>query len=142
MLVGPTFTTAPALFENANVNASAPPGVVAFTTPPALFAKLLLGLVIVPVERRSPDRERLRAMARRFGYGSLIALGVLLLTGYALATHYDLWSSSTLQIKLALVAAVIALTAAHLRWPKLHALQGAILLATAVVVWLGLDLAT
>lgn len=107
-----------------------------------LGGQLVLGLVIVPVERRSPDRERLRAMARRFGYGSLIALGVLLITGYALATHYDLWDSSTLQIKLGLVVAVIALTAAHLRWPKLHALQGAILLATAIVVWLGLDLAT
>lgn len=107
-----------------------------------LGGQLVLGLVIVPVERSSPDKERLRAMARRFGYGSLIALGVLLVTGYALATHYDLWGSTTLQIKLGLVAAVIALTAAHLRWPKLHALQGAILLATAVVVWLGLDLAT
>ncbi len=102
--------------------------------------QLVLGLVIVPVERQNPDRERLRAMARRFGYGSLIALGVLLVTGYALATHYDLWGSSTLQIKLTLVGAVLLLTVAHLRWPKLHALQGAILLATAVVVWLGLEL--
>ena len=75
-----------------------------------------------------------------FGYGSLIALGVLLVTGYALATHEDLWGSSTLQIKVTLVAAIIALTLAHLRWPKLHALQGAILLSTAVVIWLGLDL--
>jgi len=102
--------------------------------------QLVLGLVIVPVERANPDRERLREMARRFGYGSLIALGVLLITGYALATHEDLWGSSTLQIKVTLVAAIIALTLAHLRWPKLHALQGAILLATAVVIWLGLDL--
>lgn len=102
--------------------------------------QLVLGLVIVPVERQNPDRERLRAMARRFGYGSLIALGVLLVTGYALATHYDLWGSSTLQVKLTLVGAVLLLTVAHLRWPKLHALQGAILLATAVVVWLGLEL--
>ncbi len=102
--------------------------------------QLVLGLVIVPVERRNSDRERLRAMARRFGYGSLIALGVLLVTGYALATHEDLWGSTTLQVKVTLVAAIIGLTLAHLRWPKLHALQGAILLATAVVIWLGLDL--
>ena len=32
-----------------------------------LGGQLVLGLVIVPVERQSPDRERLRAMARRFG---------------------------------------------------------------------------
>jgi putative copper export protein len=102
--------------------------------------QLVLGAVIVPVERRDPDRERLRAMARRFGYGSLIALGVLVITGVALASHYELWSSGTLLAKLALVALVIALTAAHLRWPRAHFLQAAILLATAVIVWLGLDL--
>jgi len=79
-------------------------------------------------------------MARRFGHGSLVALAVLVATGIALASHYDLWSSDTLRVKLGLVALVIVLTAVHLRWPRAHALQGAILLATAVVVWLGLDL--
>jgi len=29
----------------------------------------------------------------------------------------------------------------HLRWSKLHALQAAILLASLVIVWLGLELA-
>ena len=104
--------------------------------------QLVLGLVIVPVERRNPDRERLRAMARRFGYGSLIALAVLIATGTALAEHLGLWGSGTLQAKLALVVAVVALALAHLRWPRAHALQAAILLLTAVVMWLGLDLVT
>jgi putative copper export protein len=102
--------------------------------------QLVLGAVIVPVERANPDRERLRAMARRFGIGSLIALAVLVITGVALASHLHLWSSSTLQIKLALVIAVLVLTLAHLRWPRAHALQAAVLLATAVIVWLGLEL--
>jgi uncharacterized membrane protein len=102
--------------------------------------QLVLGLVIVPVERANPDRARMRAMARRFGYGSLVALGVLIATGIALAAHLDLWDSGTLQLKLVLVAAVIALTLAHLRLPRAHALQAAILLLTAVVVWLGLEL--
>lgn len=104
--------------------------------------QIVLGAVIVPVERRSPDRERLRAMARRFGAGSLVALAVLVVTGIALASHLDLWSSGTLQVKLGLVATVIALTVAHLRWPRAHLLQAAVLIATAVIVWLGLDLAT
>jgi uncharacterized membrane protein len=103
--------------------------------------QLVLGAVIVPVERANPDRERLRAMARRFGYGSLIALVVLVVTGIALASHLHLWSSNTLQVKLALVIAVLGLAVAHLRWPRAHALQGAVLLATAAIVWLGLDLA-
>jgi len=106
--------------------------------------QLVFGLAVVPVLRGDPDpeRTRMRAVARRFGYGSLAALGVLLLTGWAMASHYDLWSSSTLQWKLALVGLVIALTLVHLRLPRLHALQGAILLASLVIVWLGLELAS
>lgn len=103
--------------------------------------QLVLGAVIVPVERANPDRDRLRAMARRFGYGSLIALVVLVSTGVALASHLHLWSSNTLQVKLGLVVAVLGLTVAHLRWPGAHALQGGVLIATAAIVWLGLDLA-
>jgi hypothetical protein len=41
-----------------------------------------------------------------------------------------------------LVALVIGLTPLHLRRPKLHALQGAILLASLAIAWLRLELAT
>lgn len=58
----------------------------------------------------------------------------------AMASHYDLFDSSTLQWKLVLVGAVIGLTVVHLRKPKLHALQAAILGLTLVIVWLGLEL--
>ena len=47
--------------------------------------QLLLAVAVVPVERSAPDRERLRAIARRFGYGSLVAILVLLATGAAMA---------------------------------------------------------
>ena len=103
--------------------------------------QLVFGIAVVPVLRGDPDRERMRGVARRFGYGSLAALGVLVATGWALAAHYDLFGSSTLQWKLGLVALVIGLTLLHLLWPKLHVLQGAILLASLVIVWLGLELA-
>lgn len=102
--------------------------------------QLLLAAGVVPVERTNPDPERMRAIARRFGVGSLIALVVLFSTGAAMATHYELWDSSTLQLKLGLVALVIALTLVHLRFPRQHALQGAVFLATLAIVWLGLDL--
>jgi putative copper export protein len=107
--------------------------------------QLVFGIAVVPVLRgdeADPGRERMRGIARRFGYGSLIALGVLVITGWAMASHNDLWDSSTLQWKLGLVVLVIGLTLLHLRRPKLHALQGAILLASLVIVWLGLELAT
>jgi len=104
--------------------------------------QLVFGLAVVPLLRGEGDRERLRAVARRFGYGSLGALLVLIVTGWGLASHFSLWDSSTLQWKLALVVLVVALALAHLRWPKLHALQGTILIASLVIVWLGLRLAT
>lgn len=102
--------------------------------------QLVLAAAIVPVERRAPEPERMRAMARRFGIGSAVALAVLLATGIAMADHYSLWSSGTLQLKLSLVGALIVLTLVHMRAPRAHALQGAILLVSLVVVWLGADL--
>jgi putative copper export protein len=101
--------------------------------------QLLLEVAVVPVERNNPDPVRLRAIARRFGLGSLMALGVLLATGVAMASHYQLWDSGTLQLKLGLVAGVLVLTVLHLRHPRAHALQGAIFAATLGIVWLGLD---
>ena len=103
--------------------------------------QLVFGLAVVPVLRADADRERMRAIARRFGYGSLAALALLIATGWAMASHYDLFGDSTLQWKLTLVAAVIGLTIIHLRKPKLHALQAAILGVSLVIVWLGLELA-
>ena len=109
----------------------------------AFFAggQIVFGAAVVPVLRGDSNRERIRAIARRFGYGSLAALALLLITGWAMASHYDLFGSSTLQWKLALVGVVIGLTIAHLRKPKLHALQAAIFGITLVIVWLGLELA-
>lgn len=104
--------------------------------------QVVFGVAVVPVLRGDPDRERMRAIARRFGYGSLAALALLVITGAAMASHYHLFGNPTLQWKLALVGAVIGLTIVHLRRPRLHALQAAILAVSLVIVWLGLELAT
>jgi uncharacterized membrane protein len=103
--------------------------------------QLFLAVAVVPVERRAPDRERLREIARRFGYGTLAAIGVLLVTGAAMASHFDSWGDSTLQVKLALVVVVSALVLWHIRRPTLHALEAAIFVTSSVIVWLGLSLA-
>jgi len=102
--------------------------------------QIFLVAAVVPVERRSPDRERLRAIARNFGYGTLVAIGVLLVTGSAMASHYHLWETSKLQIKLSLVALVAVLVVWHMRRPTMHALEGAIFLLSLAIVWLGLSL--
>ena len=104
--------------------------------------QLMLATVVVPVLRGSADREPMRATARRFGVGTLVAIGVLVLTGAALATHYDRWGDSTLQVKLGLVVLVAVLIHAHLRRPTLHVLDAAIFLVSVAIVWLGIVVAT
>ena len=103
--------------------------------------QLFLVAAVVPVLRREPDRTQLRAVARRFGYGTLVAIGVLLASGAAMATEFELWGDSKLQVKLALVALVGGLVVWHIRRPQTHALEGAIFVLSLVIVWLGLSLA-
>ena len=103
--------------------------------------QLFLAAVVVPALRGAETRPALRAVARRFGAGTLVAIGVLLATGIAMASHYQLWSDPTLHVKLTLVAIVGALVLAHMRRPDLHALEGMIFLGSLAIVWLGLALA-
>lgn len=102
--------------------------------------QLMLAAVVVPV-LRAGDRGPLRAAARRFGIGTLIAVAVLVLTGAALASHLHRWSDSTLQVKLGLVVAVIALIAAHMRRPQWHVLDAGIFAVSLAIVWLGIVVA-
>lgn len=103
--------------------------------------QLFLAAAVVPVERRAPDRERLRSIARRFGYGTLVAIGVLVATGIALAGHFDRWGDSTLHVKLVLVGVVAGLVVWHILRPAMHALEGAIFLVSLAIVWLGVSVA-
>lgn len=103
--------------------------------------QLMLAAVVVPVERGNPDRTRLRAIARRFGEGTLVAIGVLIVTGAAMASHDHRWGSATLQAKLGLVAVVGALVVWHMRSPTQHVLEGLIFLGSLAIVVLGVVLA-
>jgi putative copper export protein len=101
--------------------------------------QLFLAACVVPVVR--DDRPRIRAVARRFGYGTLVALAVLLATGAAMASHFHLWSSGTLQLKLALVAVAGIVVVVHMRRPGDHRMEGLIFVVSLVIVWLGVALA-
>jgi len=103
--------------------------------------QVMLGAIVVPVLRGAANREPLRAAARRFGIGTLVAVGVLVVTGAALASHFHRWSDSTLQVKLGLVVLVGLLIGAHMRRPQWHALDGLILLVSLTIVWLGIVVA-
>jgi uncharacterized membrane protein len=102
--------------------------------------QLVLAACVVPALRER-DREGLRAVARRFGWATLAALAVLILTGAAMASDYHRWGDATLHFKLALVVLVAALILAHLRFGSAHWLQAAIFLVSLVIVWLGVSLA-
>jgi uncharacterized membrane protein len=103
--------------------------------------QMMLAFVVVPVGRSFGDRDGLRAIARRFGYGTLVALGVLVATGTAMAFHFDLWSNGAFQVKLVLVAIVGGLIAWHIRRSELHVLEGIVFLLSLAIVWIGLYLA-
>jgi uncharacterized membrane protein len=100
--------------------------------------QLMLAAVVVPVLRGLGDREPLRAAARRFGVGSVVALAVLIATGAALASHEHKWSDSTLHVKMALVAVAAVLIGLHMRRPEAHALEGAVFVVSLAIVWLGI----
>lgn len=104
--------------------------------------QLLLVAAVVPSLRGGDaDRERLRAIARRFGWGTFLAIAILIGTGIPLASHFHQWDSGILHVKLALVAAVAALVGWHIRRPQAHALEGAIFVGSLAIVWLGATLA-
>jgi len=102
--------------------------------------QIVLVAAIVPA-LRGRDDEALRAIARRFGVASVVALAVLVATGAALAEHFDRWDEGTLQVKLGLVVTVVALTGLHAVVPRSRPLSIAIFAASLAIVWLGASLA-
>ncbi len=88
--------------------------------------QLFLVIAVVPVHRAEGGESGwLRPIARRFGWASLGAIAVALVTGIAMASHFELWDEPALHLKLGLVAAALALVALHLRAernPLLHVL--------------------
>lgn len=86
----------------------------------ALFlgGQLFMGVAIVPVyvSQGGKDGEAhtwMQPIARRFGWASLGALVLLLITGSMMASHLHLWSTTALQVKLSLVTLAVVLTCVH-----------------------------
>ncbi|MBJ7473387.1 MAG: hypothetical protein JHD16_18915, partial [Solirubrobacteraceae bacterium] len=62
--------------------------------------QIFLVAVLVPVMKGKDD---MKVLARRFGHMSGIALILLVLTGAYLASHYDQWDNTNLQVKIGLL---------------------------------------
>jgi uncharacterized membrane protein len=72
--------------------------------------QLMLVAAVAPALRRQGEDEAMRSIARRFGLGSTAALAVLFATGVAMASHFSLWSSHILQLKMMVLVLVGVLT--------------------------------
>ena len=103
--------------------------------------QLFLVTAVLPSLRAPEDRERLREVARRFGWGTLAAIAVLVATGISMTSHFHQWDSGTLHIKLALVIVVALLVVWHIRRPHAHVLEGGIFIGSLAIAWLGASLA-
>lgn len=103
--------------------------------------QLMLVTAIVPVVRKLDlGEEAMRAVARRFGAGSLVALGVLLATGAAMASRLGRWEDPVLHAKLLLLVLIGVLTALHVITPYTRTISIAVFLASLGILWLGVVL--
>lgn len=101
--------------------------------------QMLLVVAVVPVLRG--QEPTMRSVARRFGVASLVALGVLLATGMAMASHFSRWGDDTLNAKLAVLVLLGVLTALHIATPNSRVVSIAVFASSLLVVWLGVVLA-
>ena len=102
--------------------------------------QLLLAVAIVPVLRGRDEDSAMRAVARRFGIASAVALALLIATGAAMADHFARWQDPTLQAKLALLVLIGVLLALHVATPYTRAISLTVLATSILIVWLGLRL--
>jgi len=101
--------------------------------------QIMLVVAIVPV-LSGRDEAVMRAVARRFGVASAVAIAVLLATGIALASHFSRWQDETLHAKLAVLVLVGVLTGLHIATPDSRAVSLALVACSLTVVWLGVAL--
>ena len=98
--------------------------------------QILLVVAIVPVLRDQRE-ELMMSVARRFGVASAVAIGVLLVTGIAMASHFSRWQDETLQAKLAVLVVVAVLTGLHIATPRSRGISISLVASSLLVVWLG-----
>ena len=108
--------------------------------------QLMLVVAVVPVLKGKDDGEPMRAVARKFGYGTLVSLAVLIASGVAMGIHEKVFTNKALatefNAKMGLIALVGVLIIVHLRKPKLHVLDALIFIGSLAIVWLGVSIAS
>lgn len=103
--------------------------------------QLVMIAAVVPATRPLEDKTTIRSIARRFGYGSLVAIIVLVATGGLMASEYDKWSDQLLQIKMGALIVTGLLIGWHTRRPELHAVEAVVFVLSLAMVWMGVAIA-
>jgi uncharacterized membrane protein len=101
--------------------------------------QLMLAIVVVPA-LRGQEEALMRGAAKRFGVASVVALALIVASGIALASHYQLWDNSALQAKVGLLVLVLVLTGLHTVTPYTRAISILVLLISVAIMWLGVDI--
>jgi uncharacterized membrane protein len=107
-----------------------------------LGGQIMLAANVVPVLIKGEDQSQIGSVARGFGMGSLVALGVLLLTGMAMASHFELWDDSQFQVKMALVLATFISVFVHMARGNSRFLMVLTFVLTLATVYAGIHLTT
>ena len=102
--------------------------------------QLMLAAVVVPVVRDGSDDGAMKAVARRFGVGSAIAIAVMIVSGIVMASHYNLFTTPEFHIKMTLFIAVLVALGLHMKFSGSHVLMAITFLLTLGVVWTGIAL--
>jgi hypothetical protein len=92
------------------------------------------------MRRQGDNNPAMKSIAHRFGIGSAVALAVAVVTGVAMASHFHMWGSDILQLKLMLLVVVLVLTGLHIASSKSTVVPWLLTAASLLVVWLGVKL--
>jgi len=102
--------------------------------------QIMLAAVVVPVVRSGQDSGEMKAMARRYGIGSAVAIAVLIVSGVVMASHYNLWSTPEFHLKMGLFLAVLVALGLHIKFSGSHILMAVTFVLSLGVVWTGIAL--
>lgn len=105
-----------------------------------LGGQLMLAAVVVPVMRSGGSPDAMKDVARRFGIGSAVAIALLIVSGMAMASYYNVWSAPEFHIKMGLFLALLISLGLHIKFSGSHVLMGITFVLTLGVVWTGISL--
>lgn len=105
---------------------------------------IVVGALVPAVREVTDDRDVIRAVARRFGVVSWVALALLVTSGSLMILDRTWSTTLTAKIGLVILSAILAAwhsLAARSQTPALRgAIQGVILVLALVIVWLAIHL--